>query len=275
MKFMRKTHRECDIGMEKKDKRSIATEQRSFDEILKTLPDKKKWAEAIISRVMRIALLPDNARILDIGAASGGFLAACRNLGFQGEGIEPWEEARLNAKKLSEYLNIPIHIVDGTAESIPFDDHTFDMVHASSVVEHVMDVEKAFREINRVLKPGGVFWFSTASSMCPIQGEIRGFPMFGWYPDTLKIRIMDWAKNNRPHLIGYTQTPAIHWFTPSKARKLLKEQGFQQVFDRWDLRLEDEGGRLYRIILKIIRSNKYARNIADVIMPGCSYAATK
>ncbi len=261
--------------MKGKKTKQIATEQESFDEIVKALPGKKKWAEQVFSRLKRVALVPDNARVLDVGAASGGFLAAGYQLGYNCSGVEPWEEARLNAKKLSEYLNIPIHILYGTAESMPFDNDSFDVVHASSVIEHVQDVERVFKEIYRVLKPGGLFWFNTASSMCPRQGEIRGFPMFGWYPNPLKIKIMHWAKNNRPHLIGYTQTPAIHWFTPSKAGKLLKEQGFKQVFDRWDLRLENEGGRLYVMSLKIIRSNKYAKNIADVIIPGCSYAATK
>jgi|APFre7841882630_1041343.scaffolds.fasta_scaffold10053_4 ubiquinone/menaquinone biosynthesis C-methylase UbiE len=261
----------------KKEKkaRHIAAEQQLFDEIVKALPGKKKWAEQVFSRLKRVAIVPNNARVLDVGAASGGFLAAGYQLGYNCSGVEPWEEARLNATKLSEYLNIPIHILNGTAESIPFDNDSFDVVHASSVIEHVQDVERVFKEINRVLKPGGVFWFNAASSMCPSQDEIRGFPLFGWYPDSLKIRIMNWAKNNRPDLIGYTQTPAIHWFTPSKARKLLEEYGFKQVIDRWDLRLENEGGIAQKIAIWIIRSNKFTKTIADIIVSGCSYAAIK
>ena len=41
------------------------------------------------------------------------------------------------------------------AQSIPYEDDNFDVVHASSVIEHVLDVEKSFQEIFRVLKPGG------------------------------------------------------------------------------------------------------------------------
>jgi 2-polyprenyl-6-hydroxyphenyl methylase/3-demethylubiquinone-9 3-methyltransferase len=259
----------------KKKHRHIASEQRSFNEILQSLPIKMKWAETVFSRLRRIVTLPDHARVLDVGAASGGFLVVCSELGYRCEGIEPWAEARLSAVELSEHLGVPIHIVAGTAESIPFDAETFDVVHASSVIEHVLDVEKAFAEVHRVLKFGGVFWFNAASSMCPRQAEIRGFPLFGWYPDFLKRRIMNWVKDARPHLVGYTRAPAINWFTPSKARKLLKRHGFKQVYDRWDLRGEDEGGRRYRFALRLIRSNGVTKTLADVLVPGCSYAAVK
>lgn len=41
-------------------------------------------------------------------------------------------------------LGIPIQIVDGTAESIPYDSNIFDVVHAAQVIEHVMYIDKAF-----------------------------------------------------------------------------------------------------------------------------------
>jgi SAM-dependent methyltransferase len=41
--------------------------------------------------------------------------------------------------------------------AIPWPDHTFDFVFATSVFEHVSDQGLAYREIHRVLKPGGRF----------------------------------------------------------------------------------------------------------------------
>jgi len=259
----------------KKKKRHIASEQQSFEELLEEFSRKEKLFETIFARVKRIVALSDSARVLDVGAGGGSFLVACERLGYRCEGIEPWEEARLNAIKLSEHMGVPVRIVDGMAESIPYGDETFDMVHALSVVEHVSDVEKAFNEIYRVLKPGGVFWFDAASSMCPVQDEIRGFPLFGWYPNILKIKIMHWVKDSRPHLVGHTRTPAINWFTPRKVRILLKRQGFKRVHDRWDLYLKNEGGKLYRLILCMIRSSAFTRTLADILIPGCSYLAVK
>jgi SAM-dependent methyltransferase len=44
-----------------------------------------------------------------------------------------------------------------TGGRLPFDDSSFDAVLSTDTFEHVMDLEGAFREIARVLKPGGVF----------------------------------------------------------------------------------------------------------------------
>lgn len=40
-------------------------------------------------------------------------------------------------------------------QNIPFADHSFDIIVTEDILEHVEDIEKAFREINRVLKVGG------------------------------------------------------------------------------------------------------------------------
>jgi SAM-dependent methyltransferase len=46
---------------------------------------------------------------------------------------------------------------------IPYDDATFDVVAASSVLEHVEDPRACFSEVRRVLKPGGIFLAKTTN----------------------------------------------------------------------------------------------------------------
>lgn len=256
-------------------KARTASERWTFDEVLEALPGKRLWAEAVFARLNRVTRIPTGARVLDVGASSGGFVAACLQMGYRCDGVEPSEEARGNARRLGEHLRLPIHVVDGRAEAIPFDDGTFDVVHASSVIEHVPQVEGAISEIHRVLKPGGVFWFNAASAMSPFQEEIRWFPLFGWYPNSLKLRIMAWAKESWPELIGHTSVPAVNWFTPWSARALLRRHGFRRVYDRWDIRADVEGGALYRIALRTIRTSVVTKALADVALGGCSYAALK
>jgi SAM-dependent methyltransferase len=257
------------------ERRHIATEQRTLEEIVQDLSHNRQWLETVISRLKGVAVIPDHARVLEIGSAAGGNLVSLKQLGYDAVGLEPSDEARRNARELAEHLGVSFDIIDGGAEEIPLESGGFDMVLAFSVIEHVLDVEKVFGEISRVLKPGGLFWFNTASSMSPMQGEIRGFPLFGWYPDSLKRKIMYWAKDAKPHLIGHTTTPAIHWFTPRKARTLLQRYGFNKVYDRWDIRGQNEAGTLQRITLQVVRSTKLSKTIADIIMPGCSYCAIK
>ncbi len=47
------------------------------------------------------------------------------------------------------------------AGHIPYPDQAFDVVFADNVVEHLADPLAVFREVHRVLKPGGVFLFKT------------------------------------------------------------------------------------------------------------------
>ncbi|MCU0638758.1 MAG: class I SAM-dependent methyltransferase [Candidatus Krumholzibacteria bacterium] len=256
-------------------KRMQAEETKSFESILAGLPGEYAMAEKRLRQLDRIVHLPPNAAILDVGAAQGEFLAACHRLGYRASGVEPWKEARETAARLAAHLSIPLDIREGRAESLPFGDGVFDVVHAVSVLEHVTDLEASVSEAFRVLKPGGVFWFNTASSLCPATSEIAGFPLFGWYPNGLKLRIMEWAKHNRPELIGYTEHPAIHWFTPRKARRLLKRHGFTRIYDRWDIGRANAKGGLRGLVLRTIALGWPTKFAADVLRRGCNYAAVK
>lgn len=54
--------------------------------------------------------------------------------------------------------------VRGDISRLPFADGSFDMVTANMVVEHLDDPETQFREVARVLRPGGVFIFHTPNA---------------------------------------------------------------------------------------------------------------
>jgi SAM-dependent methyltransferase len=56
------------------------------------------------------------------------------------------------------------HRVRGTITRLPFADNSFDLVTANMVVEHLDQPEEQFREVGRVLKPGGVFIFHTPNA---------------------------------------------------------------------------------------------------------------
>jgi 2-polyprenyl-3-methyl-5-hydroxy-6-metoxy-1,4-benzoquinol methylase len=51
--------------------------------------------------------------------------------------------------------------VRGDIECLPFKDHSFDLVTANVVVEHVVNPKALLFEVRRVLKPSGVFLFHT------------------------------------------------------------------------------------------------------------------
>lgn len=55
--------------------------------------------------------------------------------------------------------------VRGHIDTLPFKDNHFDLVTANMVVEHLADPALQFSEINRVLKPGGIFLFHTPNAL--------------------------------------------------------------------------------------------------------------
>lgn len=48
-----------------------------------------------------------------------------------------------------------------SATGIPYEDNRFDVVFSDNVLEHLEEPLQVFREVDRVLKPGGVFLFKT------------------------------------------------------------------------------------------------------------------
>jgi len=83
--------------------------------------------------------------------------------------------------------------VRGHINSLPFKEGNFDLVTANMVVEHLADPALQFREINRVLKPGGIFLFHTPNA--------SGYPtlMTKLVPEKLKhklIYILDGRKED-------------------------------------------------------------------------------
>ena len=102
-----------------------------------------------------------------------------------------------------------------------------------------------------------------------------GFPLFGWYPNGIKLRIMSWATANRPHLVGHTEVPAVHWMTPWGMERELREIGFQEVWDRWALRLDDEDTGLRKHFIALAKRYRGVRFLGDVFQTGLGFAARK
>lgn len=72
---------------------------------------------------------------------------------------------RLIGVDLVDFQGTPpdIEIYQGDLAHIPLPDQSVDIIMARSVMEHIGDPTAVYREIHRVLKPGGFFVFLTAN----------------------------------------------------------------------------------------------------------------
>ncbi|HWA74830.1 MAG TPA: class I SAM-dependent methyltransferase [Polyangiaceae bacterium] len=89
--------------------------------------------------------LPNRTDVLELGGGDGFQARILSELGYRVESIDVAPR---------EPQVFPVKRYDG--DTIPFADATFDCVFSSNVLEHVVNLERTFSELRRVLKPGGI-----------------------------------------------------------------------------------------------------------------------
>ena len=83
---------------------------------------------------------------------------------------EAWVEgARERAVTLG--LEGRAHFQTGTAESLPWEDDSLDMVTCQTLLIHVPDLRVAIREMIRVLRPGGLFLVAEPNNFARALGS--------------------------------------------------------------------------------------------------------
>jgi arsenite methyltransferase len=99
--------------------------------------------------------------VLDLGSGAGNDCFVARAIvGENGKvtGLDMTESMILKASENCAKLNFKnVEFVLGDIEEMPFDNNLFDVVISNCVLNLIPDKTKAFREIFRVLKPGGHF----------------------------------------------------------------------------------------------------------------------
>ncbi len=102
--------------------------------------------------------LANGAAVLDVGCGHGNFVIdELQGSWGRKVGIDLSVEETAGNVSLDE-------IVCGRLESLPFADHSFDIVLSLWVLEHLENPQKGLKEIYRVLKPGGFFAFVTPNA---------------------------------------------------------------------------------------------------------------
>lgn len=130
-----------------------AMEDREYA-LMDAVEDRMWWYRAMHGHVLRaLSGLPADARILDAGCGTGGFLARLR-AAKPGVALFGLEYAAAAATRAAAKARA--HVAAGTVNALPFPDAAFDAVVSLDVICHGgVEEAAALAEFRRVLRPGG------------------------------------------------------------------------------------------------------------------------
>ena len=144
----------------------------------------KKWRNDIMLRMN----VKEGARALDVCCGTADWtIALADTVGAKGQvtGLD-FSESMLSSAvpKVRPYPNI--QLIQGNAMQLPFEDNSFDYVTIGFGLRNVPDYGQVLKEIQRVLKPGGMAaCLETSQSEIPVFRQLFRFyfkyimPLFG------------------------------------------------------------------------------------------------
>lgn len=101
--------------------------------------------------------LPDcRLDILDDGTGAGFFAVLLSRMGHNVTAIDYSDQMIRQAKERFEALGLPVTAMQMDAQALQFPDASFDAVVSRNVLWNLDAPDQAYREIERVLRPGGV-----------------------------------------------------------------------------------------------------------------------
>ncbi len=134
---------------------------RSDPRLVEVLDEVPLWSAPFGLKLLEGIEYRKAMRVLDIGPGTGFPLTElAMRLGKKAtiHGIDPWGAAVDRAeKKLGVYGITNVKIIRGSAESIPLEDHSIDLIVSNNGLNNVPDQAKALSECARILKNDGQF----------------------------------------------------------------------------------------------------------------------
>lgn len=118
-----------------------------------------------------------NKALLDVGCGDGALASELSRRGAAVTGLDADPAMITAARRRAEAEAVQLQFVEGRAESLPFEDATFDLILAVTVLCFVHDAERAVKEMARVLKPGGYLIIGELgrSSLWAMHRRVRGW----------------------------------------------------------------------------------------------------
>jgi SAM-dependent methyltransferase len=176
-------------------------------------------------------------RILELGAGTGIFTRVLLASGHKVVAVEP--DAEMRARLLARSPGV--ETCRGEAEAIPLPDASVDAVVCAQA-HWWFDPERAYREIARVIRPGGVFGaiWNVPDSRNPLAAELNAIEGGGAPVDVpepaLGARFSSLEATSFPHAATYTHETLLS-LVKSRASFIAAAPELQQEIERAVARL--------------------------------------
>lgn len=128
---------------------------KEYESLYHTEEEKNWWFVARRDMLLKFFdryKIPKDAKILDIGCASGAFLLLLKNLGYTNLTALDYSPEAIEQVKKNGIENA--YVMDGHKPE--FDDNSFDVLISSDSLEHLENDELALGNWHKLLKPEGV-----------------------------------------------------------------------------------------------------------------------
>jgi arsenite methyltransferase len=157
---------------------AYASSMLGYDAVeLAALPASVTHSFAGVGNPHAIGPLSVGARVLDIGSGAGTdlLLAALRvGTGGRAIGVDMTAEMRDRARAGARQCGLTqVEVLEGDATNLPLDDETVDVVISNGVLNLVPEKDRAFAEIARVLRPGGLLQIADIVTGVELSDAIR------------------------------------------------------------------------------------------------------
>lgn len=147
------------------------------EEIMIQMPENAIRPFAGVGNPFHIGRPSKGSKVLDIGSGGGFdciYASILTNRSITVTGVDMTEEMLEIATENAQKADCPnINFIKGYAEDIPVEDNSMDLVISNGVINLCLDKEQVYKEIYRVLKPGGEFRIADVMLDIPVPETSR------------------------------------------------------------------------------------------------------
>jgi len=208
----------------------------SYLSSLAARPDDSPRVGRLLARLDKVVDLRPPKDVLVVG--SGPRPQLINTLAARGHQVVGVEPVPSFVAAANEYLAGGNEVRAGTAEALPVESASQDLIVCESVLEHVDSPRAALAEMYRALRPGGIVYIYTTNRLrFSLRGQNGEFnvPFFNWFPRLVRESYVFRHLHHKPDLANYSLRPAVHWFTYAQLCELGRDSGFGQFYAMVDL----------------------------------------